>query len=127
MVSSGIPLLANLSVLENIMLVKDYHDEWGDPRPPISVHSIMEKLRIADTADLKPSNLDELTTFKVKLIRALMLPNAAVGIDRPFSQLHDLYDINPVLLLLHVVEEHLLQCIFFDCEGNRKRYGGLIE
>lgn len=127
MVSSSIPLLANLSVLENIMLIKDYHDRSKDPRPPISVHSIMEKLKIADTAKLKPSKLDEHTTFKVKLIRALMLPNAAVGIDRPFSQLHDFYDINPVLSLLDTVEEHLLHCIFFDYEVNRKRYGGLIE
>jgi ABC-type polar amino acid transport system ATPase subunit len=127
MVSSGIPLWANLSVLENIMLVKDYHDRWGEPRPPISAHSTMEKFGIADTAELKPSNLDELTTFKVKLIRALMLPNAAVGIDRPFSQLHDLYDINPVIKLLDTVEKQLLQCIFFDYEGNRKRYGSLVE
>jgi ABC-type nitrate/sulfonate/bicarbonate transport system ATPase subunit len=125
-VSPDLPLLANLSALENVRVIRHFHDRKRDHGLPATME-LMARLGIDDAAHLPPSHLKERTAFKVKLLRALMLPNAALGIDRPFSQLHGLFDIAPVLRIIEDIEAYVERCVFFDYKRNSRRYGDHVQ
>lgn len=125
--SPDLPLLSNLTSFDNISIVTRFHTDRKDSEIIEEITSLLEIIGIADSIKCKPFALDELTRFKVKLLRAVMFPDSAIIIDRPFYMIKNLTDISPVKKMLTLLDSHFEQCIIADYEWHRNRYGDLIE
>ncbi|MDH5465187.1 MAG: hypothetical protein OEW60_06120 [Thiovulaceae bacterium] len=83
-VSVKIPFLSNLSVLENIKLVAEVRERSSNNKVQ---ERAMEKLRALEMEELSATHftsLDDLHYFWVQIIRAHMLEECRMVIDRPF-------------------------------------------
>lgn len=87
----------------------------------------MELLKLEGIEKARPSSLSEVNRFKVKLLRAVMFPEAVVVIDRPFHMIKSLPDITPIKKMLTLLDTRFEQCIIADYEWHRYKYGDLIE
>lgn len=125
-VSPDIPLLSNLTAVDNVSLIMRVHTQNGDSEIFRTLDSLFSELGIAETKCLKPSLLDERTIFIVKLLRAAMMPGAAILIDRPFFMIKNMADIRPVREMLALLDTHFSKCIITDYEWHSGRYGDLI-
>jgi len=126
-VSPDIPLLSNLTSLDNIALIARFHTNRPDSEIIDEINSLMETLGIADSIKSKPFVLDELTRFKVKLLRAVMFPDSVIIIDRPFYMIRNAPTIDNIRKILTLLDTRFEQCIIADYEWHRERYGDLIE
>jgi len=60
----------------------------------------------------------------VMLLRAAMVMEAVILIDRPFRLLHDPRDYRFILTSLKKIDEWYKECHIFDYSWNEERYGG---
>jgi len=121
-VSADIPLLSNLSIIDNISLIHKFHT--SEPVDFIT-RTIMEQLKILGIdsfANLKPASVDPLTVFKVKVLRAVSLPLSKFLIDRPFTMLTGIADIGAVVKILDLLDNYVEECTVFDYTWNSSRY-----
>ncbi|HSW60877.1 MAG TPA: hypothetical protein VLJ60_08765 [bacterium] len=126
-VSPDIPLLSNISAIDNIALVARFHSDIPDKTIFSNIKTLMDILDIGSAINSKPSSFDEMTRFKVKLLRAIMLTGADIVIDRPFYMIRNMPTVLQVRKILTLLDTHFEQCIIADYEWHRDRYGDLIE
>ena len=126
-VSPDIPLLSNLTAIDNIALVARFHSDIPDKMIFSNIKTLMELLDINSSINSKPSSFDEMTRFKVKLLRAIMMTGADIVIDRPFYMLRNMPTVHSIRKILTLLDTHFEQCIIADYEWHRDRYGDLIE
>jgi len=122
LVSPDIPLLSNLSVYDNIALLSRYLTDEKEEQIQEVVARQLDMLQISDAKLKKPFQLDSETIFKVKLLRALRLPDSFTVIDRPFVMLNTAADISPVAKMLETLAEYSGEGAFFDFEWNKNKY-----
>ncbi|HOG18124.1 MAG TPA: hypothetical protein PLB96_12355 [Syntrophales bacterium] len=123
-VSQDIPLISNLDVLGNITLIREYHGNL--PREAIEdlIRDLLRRFDLAAIAHKRSAVLSGRERFVVKLLRAAMVMDAVVVIDRPFRLLHDPKDYGFVLTSLKKIDEWYKECHIFDYQWNEERYGG---
>ena len=121
-VSPDIPLLSNLSVYDNISLVPRYLTTEKDESIRAGIEKLLALLEISDSINKKTFQLDSETIFKVKLLRAFMLKDSIMVIDRPFVMLNTATDIKPVVKMLETLELDGKKVTFFDFEWNKNKY-----
>ena len=121
-VSPDIPLLSNLSVYDNISLVPRYLTTEKDESIRAGIEKLLALLEISDSINKKTFQLDSETIFKVKLLRAFMLKDSIMVIDRPFVMLNTATDSKPVVKMLETLELDGKKVTFFDFEWNKNKY-----
>ena len=121
-VSPDIPLLSNLSVYDNISLVPRYLTTEKDETIRTEIVQFLNTLEISDSINKKTFQLDSETIFKVKLLRALMLKDSVIVVDRPFVMLNTAPDIKPVEEMLKTLVTDEKKIIFLDFEWNKNKY-----
>ncbi|HNW81354.1 MAG TPA: hypothetical protein PKG52_00530 [bacterium] len=104
-----------------------FHTKSKDIKIFQTLDKLFSDLKIADIKCLKPSFLDEKAVFTVKLLRAAMMPESVMLIDRPFFMIKNMADIRPVRETLALLDTHFSKCIITDYEWHSGRYGDLIE
>lgn len=128
LVSLDAPLISNLSVLSNIALIKQYHGGLTVPEAEDIAEMRLKKLHLEDIAAKRNSVLLEVQRFCAMILRAVMVEDAMVVIDRPFKIMPDLDDTHFIREVLTSVDDLFRECHIFDYLWNEERYtGGMIH
>jgi len=121
-VSADIPLLSNLSVFQNIALIRQYHDRIEADEAQRTTTELLERFDLCRLTTRRPYELGDWDLFLVKLLRASQRATAAVVIDRPFSQVGELPSITPIRKALELLDFPGVEAIIVGYEWNRARY-----
>lgn len=128
LVSVDAPLISNLSVLGNIALIKQYHGRFSVREAEDIVLMHLKKLHLEDIAKKRNPVLLEEQRFCVMVLRAVMVEDPVVVIDRPFKIMPDLDDTRFIRKVLTSVDDLFQECHIFDYLWNEERYtGGMIH
>ena len=128
LVSLDAPLISNLSVLSNIALIKQYHGRLSVREVEDIAKMRLMKLHLEDIATKRNPVLLEEQRFCVMVLRAVMVEDAMLVIDRPFKIMPDLDDTRFIRDVLTSVDDLFQECHVFDYLWNEKRYtGGMIH
>lgn len=128
LVSLDAPLISNLSALSNIALIKQYHGRLSAREAEDIAKIRLKKLHLEDIAAKRNPVLIEGQRFCVMVLRAVMVKDAIVVIDRPFKIMPDLDDTRFIRDVLTSVDDLFQECHIFDYLWNEKRYtGGMIH
>jgi len=117
-----VPLISNLNVWLNIALIRLYHFNENTRKARKRVLELLNRFQKIETADLRIAALDHRERFLVKLLRAAMVPDALIVIDRPFRLVPDLPDAEMIQDSLKRIDELYQSCQIFDYRWNRDRY-----
>jgi len=117
-----IPLISNLNVWHNIALIRFYHLSESRLRAKKRVFGLLSRFQKMEIADLRIAALDHRERFLVKLLRAAMVQDAFIVIDRPFRLVPDLPDAEMIEDSLARIDELYFSCRIFDYSWNRDKY-----
>ena len=126
MVSPEAPLISNLSVLENCALILMFRRRMKKKAANETVMTGLEALGLAGLADRRNPDLTDEERFAVLVLRAVMVENNAVAIDRPFQIVPDSADASFIRRTLSLLKDRLHECVVFDYTWNRERYGEVV-
>lgn len=119
-VAPDTPLLANLSSLENIMLVGAFHQGRSSAELEAAASRLLEALNLGHCANRRQPELNARETFGVQLARAAMRPGARVVIVAPFALVPELESdatVREAVAALGLSDVRIL-----DYPSNRGRY-----
>jgi len=128
LVSLDAPLISNLSVLGNIALIKQYHGRLPVRAAEEIVKMRLKRLHLENIAGKRNPVLLEVQRFCAMVLRAAMVEDAIMVIDRPFKIMPDLDDTSFIRDVLASVDDLFQECHIFDYLWNEERYaGGMIH
>ena len=84
-VSVDVPLISNQDVWMNISLIKQYHENMPQKQAEQIVLQVLERLGLTHIANKRNPSLTSEERFCVMLLRAVMVRDALVLIDRPLK------------------------------------------
>lgn len=122
LVSFDIPLISNLDVWNNIALIKLYKEDMNVRQAKKYVLRLLLRFGLEDIAYKRSAVLSEEQKFCVMLMRAAMVKNAIIVIDRPFMILHKSKDSILIMEALMKIEDLFHQCQILDYAWNKSRY-----
>ncbi len=122
LVSLDVPLLSNLDVWVNIGLIKQYHENLSANKAQILVLSYLARYGLEDISNKRNSALTNRERFCAMLIRATMVRDAVVVIDRPFTIMPDAQDDRFIYDSLKAVDDSYRECHIFDYVWSKDRY-----
>jgi ABC-type nitrate/sulfonate/bicarbonate transport system ATPase subunit len=123
LVSLEVPLISNLPAWGNIALIRQYHENmpWEDSKT--LVLDLLQRFGMAAIADKRNSSLTEEERFCIMLIRAAVVRDAVVVLDRPFRIFPDLPDGRFFTDALRKVDDLIAEVHIFDYTWEKERYG----
>jgi ABC-type nitrate/sulfonate/bicarbonate transport system ATPase subunit len=122
MVSENVPLVSNLDVWINIALIKQYHENLPDQVAFEEVMSYLTRYQLDQIAHKRNPSLTPEQRFRVMLLRASMVVDAIIVIDRPFNLLPALQDSGFIDESLHVIADLYKTSCVFDYLWFKDRY-----
>ena len=122
MVSLDAPLISNLNVLHNIALIKEYHHGASRHEAETLVLAYLDKMNMSGIAYKRNPALTQEERFCALMLRAVMVEDNAVVIDRPFTIMPDLNDSRYIVHILDMVNDLLHTCCILDYIWNEDRY-----
>ncbi|MEK7826836.1 MAG: hypothetical protein AAB299_03725, partial [Thermodesulfobacteriota bacterium] len=84
LVSLEIPLISNLPVWSNIALIRQYHENMPWEEAKTLALDLLQRFGMAATAEKRNPSLTAEERFCIMLIRAALVRDAVVVLDRPF-------------------------------------------
>jgi ABC-type lipopolysaccharide export system ATPase subunit len=122
LVSFDIPLISNLEVWLNIALVKQYHQNINNSEARDLVLQYLHRFNLSGIADKRNPALTHKERFYTMLLRAIMVADAFVVIDRPFLILPYLSNADFIVDALTIVSDSYVESHIFDYSSNGHRY-----
>ena len=122
LVSLEVPLISNLPVWSNISLIRQYHENMPLEEAKTFALELLHRFGMAEIADKRNSSLTAEERFCVMLIRAAMVRDAVVVLDRPFRLLPDLPDGLLFTDALRKVNDLIAEVHIFDYNWEKERY-----
>jgi ABC-type phosphate/phosphonate transport system ATPase subunit len=122
-VSVDVPLISNQEVWMNIALIKQYHENM--PRPEaeqIALHAL-QRLGLLDIAYKRNPSLTNEERYCVMLLRAVMVRDAMVIIDRPLKIIPNLNSYDFIFQTLNKIEDFFITCHIYDYKWMAEKYG----
>ena len=123
LVSLEVPLISNLPVWSNIALIRQYHENMPWEEAKTLVLDLLQRFGMAATAEKRNSSLTAEERFCIMLIRAAMVRDAVVVLDRPFRIFPDLPDGRFFTDALRKVDDLIAEAHIFDYNWEKERYG----
>lgn len=123
LVSLEVPLLSNLPVWSNIALIRQYHENMPLEEAKRLALDLLQRFGITATADIRNPSLTAEERFCIMLIRAAMVRDAVVVLDRPFRIFPDLPDGRFFTDALRKVDDLIAEAHIFDYNWEKERYG----
>ena len=127
LVSSEVPLISNLDVCGNIALIYRYHQEASQKDAQTFVMQCLQRYSLERIAYMRNPMLSEEERFCVKVLRAAMIADAVIVIERPFKMLHDLQGTTFIDETLGKIEDLFTRCDIFDYAQEKNRYGLIYD
>jgi ABC-type sugar transport system ATPase subunit len=123
LVSLEIPLISNLPVWSNIALIRQYHEDtpWEEARA-LAI-DLLQRFGMTATAEKRNPFLTAEERFCIMLIRAAMVCNAVVCLDRPFRLLPDHNNGRLFTDAIRKVDDLIAEAHIFDYSWEKERYG----
>ena len=123
LVSLEVPLISNLPVWSNIALIRQYHENMPWEEAKRLVLDLLQRFDMAETAEKRNSSLTAEERFCIMLIRAAMVRDAVVVLDRPFRIFPNLRDGRFFTDALRKVDDLIAEAHIFDYNWEKERYG----
>lgn len=123
LVSSEAPLISNLNIWENVALIKQYHQNMPENQAKKLALRHLKRLGLENIADIRDPDLKEKEVFCGMLLRAAMVVDAVIFIDRPFKLLPTVMDSTFIYNTLKKIDDLYKQCYIFDYIWNKNKYG----
>jgi len=124
-VSVDVPLLSNQDVWMNIALIKQYHENMPQSQAENIVLNALQRLDLTHIANKRNPSLTNEERFCVLLLRACMVRDALIMIDRPFKIIPHLQDINFIFQTLKKIDDFYATCHIYDYKWMADKYGEL--
>jgi ABC-type lipopolysaccharide export system ATPase subunit len=124
-VSMDIPLISNQEVWLNIALIKQYHENVPKEESEYIVLNTLQRLDLARIAYKRNPALSDEERFCAMLLRAAMVNEASIVIDRPFKIMPHLKDIKYIFQALEKIDDLYFSCHIYDYEWMAGKYGVL--
>lgn len=120
------PLISNQDVYLNIALIKAYHESGvrQEQAQQIALESLA-RLDLQHIAYKRNPSLSPEERFCVMLLRAAMVKDAMIFIDRPFKIIPHLKNIQFVTGILKKIDDLYLNCHIYDYSWMEEKYGEL--
>lgn len=122
-VSVDVPLIANQEVWMNIALIKQYHENMPRPQAENLALNVLQRLDLAHIAYKRNYALTDEERFCVFLLRAVMVKDALVMIDRPFKIIPHLKDSDFIFQALKKIDDFYVTCYIYDYKWMVEKYG----
>lgn len=122
-VSVDVPLISNQEVWTNIALIKQYHENMPRVQAENLVLNALERLDLLHIAYLRNPSLTNEERFCVLLLRACMVRDALVMIDRPFKIIPHLQDSDFIFQTLKKIDDFYATCYIYDYNWMAEKYG----
>ncbi len=124
LVSLEAPLIANLAIWSNIALIRQYHENmpWHEARA--LTEDLLRRLGMASIVDKRNPSLTTQERFCAMLLRASMVRDAILVLDKPFSILTNLRDGRFIMENLRKLDDLIAETHIFDYSWEKGRYGG---
>ena len=122
LVSVDIPLISNLEVWLNIALIKQFHQNMIHSEARDLVLQYLKRYGKEDIADKRNPALTHKERFYTMLLRAVMVSDSVVVIDRPFQILPYLDNADFIIDALKIVADSFVESYIFDYLSNGPRY-----
>lgn len=122
-VSIDLPLISNQEVWLNIALIKQYHENVPRVQAENLVLDALRRLDLVHIAYLRNPSLTSEERFCVMLLRACMVRNALVVIDRPFKIVPHLQDSDFIVKTLKKIDDLYATCYIYDYKWMAEKYG----
>jgi ABC-type sugar transport system ATPase subunit len=122
LVSLEVPLISNLPVWSNIALIRQYHENMPWEEAKTLALDLLQRFGMAATAEKRNPSLTAEERFCIMLIRAAMVRDAVVVLDRPFRILPDLPDGRFFTDSLRKVDDLIAEVYIFDYNWEKDRY-----
>ena len=126
-VSPDLPLRANLTVLDNIALIPQFHRNLSYEQAADIAWSLLQCVGHTDCHARQDPNLSHTERFVAKLLRAAIARPPILLIDRPAMLLPEV-NYPPVMIgLLKRLESQLDTCWIIDYQWNRVLYDDTLQ
>lgn len=122
-VSTDVPLISNKEVWMNIALIKQYHENISRISAEKMVLDALKRLDLENIAYLRKPSLTNVERFCVLLLRACMVRDALIIIDRPFKIIPHLQDADFIFQTLKKIDDFYTTCYIFDYQWMADKYG----
>ena len=122
-VSVDVPLISNQEVWLNIALIKQYHENMPRLQAKNIVMNALQRLDLAHIANKRNPSLTNEERFCVLLLRACMVQNAFIMIDRPFKIIPHLKDNDFIFQTLKKIDDLFVSCYIYDYKWMAEKYG----
>lgn len=126
-VSLETPLLSNLSVLDNVALVKEYRSSLHDTSSKDEALRLLTRLHIPHLATKRNNDLSDVERFWVMMCRAAMVSSSCVVIDRPLSFVQSHQHLDFIQDALSILDEFFDEIVLIGLEWNEQRYKELLD
>jgi ABC-type sugar transport system ATPase subunit len=123
LVSLEVPLISNLPAWSNIALIRQYHENMPQEAAKALAIGILERFGLAGISEKRKPSLKMEEMFCVMIIRATMVRDAVVVLDRPFRILPDCRDGRFFTDALRKVDDLIAEAHIFDYSWEKERYG----
>ena len=123
LVSSEVPLISNLDVWRNIALISQYHQNMPEQKAKALVLQCLQRYGLEKIAEKRNQALSEEERFCVMLLRAAMVPDVVIVIDRPLKMIPYLQSTSFIYEALEKIDDLYTKCYTFDYTWDENRYG----
>lgn len=123
LVSPEAPLISNLPVWSNIALIRQYHENVPLEEAKAEAVDILDRFGMAGLSEKRKPSLKMEELFCVMLIRAAMVRDAVIVLDRPFRLLPDRRDGRFFTDALRKIDDLIAEAHIFDYSWEKGRYG----
>jgi ABC-type phosphate/phosphonate transport system ATPase subunit len=103
-------------------LIRQYRFNIGGDAARQMVFEYLQRYDMVDIAYKRNSELTEAERFCVMVLRAVMLDNAVIAMDRPFQILTKFQDARFIYAALKKVDDSYRESYILDYEWNANRY-----
>jgi ABC-type lipopolysaccharide export system ATPase subunit len=107
----------------NIALIKQYHENMPRFQAENMVLNALQRLDLGPIANKRNPALTNEERFCVLLLRACMVKDALVIIDRPFKIIPHLKDVDFIFETLKKIDDFYVTCHIYDYSWMAVKYG----
>ncbi len=124
-VSKEIPLISNLSMSENISLIKEVHSLIPINLAKQEAIDILKRIKLEYIADKRLIECKSLPVFYTMFIRASMMDKSKIIIVSPSELVENIEEMNEIINNLYILNQNK-RVLIVDIEKNRLQYQGCL-
>jgi ABC-type lipoprotein export system ATPase subunit len=122
LISSNVPLISNLDVWHNIALIRQYHSNMPEKKAKSFVIQCLQRLELEGIAYKRNPFLSGEERFCAMLLRAAMVDDAVIVIDRPYNIMPHLRSTSFIYAALEKIDDLFTLCYIFDYNHDKNKY-----